>query len=137
VLAGPEQSASGAAVTVSRSDVSEIQLAKAAIRAGADLLLAEAGLPAAAIDSFVIAGAFGSYIQIESAVRVGMFPPLPRERFRQVGNAAGMGACQMLVSGAARQEARRLARETTYLELTVHEGFQAAYLARMALTEAE
>ena len=100
-----------------------------------DLLLAEAGISAEQIDAFLIAGAFGTYIQIESAVRVGMFPPLPRERFQQVGNAAGMGACDLLVSQAARAEASRLARQSAYLELTVHEGFQAAYLARMALTE--
>lgn len=135
ILAEAGESASGQAVTVVRSDVSEIQLAKAAIRAGVDLLLAEAGLTADAIDAFVIAGAFGTYIQIESAVRVGMFPPLPRERFQQVGNAAGMGACDFLVSQSARTEAARLARDSTYLELTVHEGFQSAYLARMALTE--
>ncbi|MFN8377381.1 MAG: ASKHA domain-containing protein [Anaerolineae bacterium] len=133
VLAPAESAAGGEAVTVGRSDVAEIQLAKAAIRTGIDLLLAEARILETKLDSILIAGAFGTYIQVESAVRVGMFPALPRERYHQVGNAAGMGACQLLVSRTARRQAARLAEETTYLELTVHDGFQSTYMARMAL----
>jgi uncharacterized 2Fe-2S/4Fe-4S cluster protein (DUF4445 family) len=122
------------AVTVDRKDVAEIQLAKAAIRAGIDLLLREVGLAAGAIESFVIAGAFGSYIQIESAVRIGMFPVVPRERFTQVGNAAGMGACRLLVSGALRARADALARSIDYIELTTVPDFQTVFIERMALT---
>jgi uncharacterized 2Fe-2S/4Fe-4S cluster protein (DUF4445 family) len=133
VLAGGAQSASGQAITVSRADVAEIQLAKAAIRAGVDLLLAEAGIEESALDAFIIAGAFGTYIQVASAIAIGMFPALPLSRFHQVGNAAGMGACEMLVSGTARAQAVTLARSSIYLELTIHDGFRAAYIQRMTL----
>jgi uncharacterized 2Fe-2S/4Fe-4S cluster protein (DUF4445 family) len=123
-----------AAVTVDRKDVAEIQLAKAAIRAGIDLLLREVGLDADALEAFVIAGAFGSYIQVESAVRIGMFPALPRDRFTQIGNAAGMGACRLLVSGALRDRADALARTIDYIELTTVPDFQDVFIERMALT---
>ncbi len=133
VLASAGQSATGQAVTVNRADVAEIQLAKAAIRAGVDLLLAEADIEEDDLQSFIIAGAFGTYIQVASAVEIGMFPALPLDRFHQVGNAAGMGACQLLVSRTAREQAVRLAEDSTYVELTIHEGFRAAYMQRMTL----
>lgn len=85
-------------ITVSRKDINEIQLAKAAIRAGQEILIKKAGITANDIDEVVIAGAFGTYIDISNAVALGMFPNIPVEHFRQVGNAAGVGAIQALVS---------------------------------------
>ncbi len=103
VLAGSGESGHGKDVLVTRRDVNEIQLAKGAIRAGIEILLAEAGITAEAIEDFIIAGAFGTYISVPSAIQVGMFPTLPLSRFRQVGNAAGAGARQMLVSTRQRE----------------------------------
>jgi uncharacterized 2Fe-2S/4Fe-4S cluster protein (DUF4445 family) len=123
VLAAAEATGHGRDVVVTRSDVNEIQLAKGAIRAGVEVLLAEAGLTQADIQEFIVAGAFGTYLDLDSAVRVGMFPDLPRSRFRQVGNAAGMGARQMLISAARRQEASRISRQVEYIELTIHPAF--------------
>lgn len=134
VLAPPDPAADLPAVTVTRQDVNEIQLAKSAIRTGIDLLLAAAGLTADAIDSFVIAGAFGSYISIDSAVSIGMFPPLPRERFTQVGNAAGMGACHLLLSRAQRRRAADLVAGIQYVELTTVPSFQDRFIANLMLT---
>jgi uncharacterized 2Fe-2S/4Fe-4S cluster protein (DUF4445 family) len=120
-------------VGVSRKDVAEIQLAKAAIRAGIELLLEAVEIEADAIDDFIVAGAFGTYIQIPSALRIGMFPNLPLERFKQVGNAAGMGACQLLISKEQRDIATKLAETVEYIELTTHPGFQSAYVEYMGL----
>jgi len=119
----------GKDILVSREDVHEIQLAKAAIRAGIDVLLDEAGLSAADLSdtancSFIVAGAFGTYIHLPSAIRIGMFPNLPLERFAQIGNAAGMGARQMLLSTERRQAAERIARRIEYIELANHTGFK-------------
>ncbi len=122
------QTGHGRDILVTRKDVNEIQLAKGAIRAGVDVLLAEAGLPSEAIDEFIVAGAFGTYLDIGSAIRVGMFPDLPRERFRQVGNAAGAGARQMLLDPAARQFAEKLARRVEYVELSSHPAFREAFV---------
>jgi uncharacterized 2Fe-2S/4Fe-4S cluster protein (DUF4445 family) len=132
-LAPAMQTDHGRAVTVSRQDVSEIQLAKAAIRAGIEILLNEAKLTSSDIQSFIIAGAFGTYISIESAVRIGMFPALPRERFKQVGNAAGMGACQLLVSQALRTTAAHIVSDIQYVELTTHAEFQNVFVTYLPL----
>jgi uncharacterized 2Fe-2S/4Fe-4S cluster protein (DUF4445 family) len=121
------ESGHGRDVVVSRSDVNEIQLAKGAIRAGIDILLEEAGIHAHDLEAFIIAGAFGTYLDIDSAITVGMFPDLPRARFRQVGNAAGTGARQMLVSAAQREAAEQIRSRVEYIELTVHPDFESRF----------
>jgi uncharacterized 2Fe-2S/4Fe-4S cluster protein (DUF4445 family) len=125
VLAPLETSGHGREVLVTRKDVNEIQLAKGAIRAGINILMQEAGLEGqdTAIDEFIVAGAFGTYISIESAVQIGMFPHIPLERFRQVGNAAGVGAQQMLVSGHRRRLASKIVSQIEYIELSAHPDF--------------
>ena len=131
-LAEAEKSGHGRDVLVTRKDVNEIQLAKGAIRAGIEILLAEAGIPSGefgyeAIDDFIVAGAFGTYISVESAIQVGMFPPLPLERFHQVGNAAGAGARQMLVSLERRRLAEQIVGRVNYIELSGHPQFTAEF----------
>jgi uncharacterized 2Fe-2S/4Fe-4S cluster protein (DUF4445 family) len=122
----------GRDLVVTRRDVHEVQLAKSAIRAGIETLLHEAGLTFDAIEECVVAGAFGTYLDLRSAVRTGMFPPLPLERFRQVGNAAGAGAKQMLVSLQKRREAEELARGIGYLELTSQPDFAALFMKHLS-----
>lgn len=113
----------GRAVTMSRSDVNEVQLAKAAIRAGIKLLAERVGLDETDIDRVIVAGAFGNYIDIENAIAIGMFPPLPVERFHQVGNAAGIGAKRLLINARERQRAAGLVARLRYIELTNHPDF--------------
>lgn len=113
----------GRAVIMSRSDVNEVQLAKAAIRAGIKLLVERAGLDETDIERVIVAGAFGNYIDIENAIAIGMFPPLPVERFHQVGNAAGIGAKRLLINARERQRAAGLVARLRYIELTNHPDF--------------
>lgn len=110
-------------ITVTRKDINEIQLAKGAIRAGLEILMKENGLSANQIDKFIIAGAFGTYIDIDSAIRVGMFPCIPKNKFMQVGNAAGTGARNMLVSKSQRKLAEEISRQIEYIELSNYSGF--------------
>ncbi len=105
------------AITVSQKDVRELQLAKAAIRLGIRALCEAEGLEEGVIGQVLIAGAFGTFIDVESAVAIGMLPPLPLERYRQVGNAAGTGARLALMSRGRRLEAERIAERTRYIEL--------------------
>ncbi len=116
-----------------RRDVNEIQLAKGAIRAGVDVLLAEAGLTSDDLGAFIVAGAFGTYLDLKSAMRIGMFPSIPLNRFKQVGNAAGSGARQMLISQARRRLAESMVEKITYVELTVHPSFTDIYMDAMVL----
>ncbi len=130
-LVSAGQSGHGREIAVTRKDVNEIQLAKGAIRSGIDILLAEAGLDASQVQHWVIAGAFGTYLDLGSAVRIGMFPDVPLERFSQVGNAAGMGAKQMLLSQHLRTEASQVARSVNYIELTAYPAFTDIFLKNM------
>ena len=123
VLVAGEHSRHGQDIILTRKDISEIQLAKGAIRAGIEVLLLEAGLSEMALDQFIIAGAFGSFIDIKSAISIGMFPDLPLNRFRQVGNAAGIGAKLALLSIIKRNEASVIASNTEYVELSNHAEF--------------
>jgi uncharacterized 2Fe-2S/4Fe-4S cluster protein (DUF4445 family) len=118
VIVPAPESGNGDDIVLSRGDVSEIQLAKGAMRAGAQVLMQEAGITAGDLDRIVIAGAFGSYIDVRNALRVGMFPPLSPDQFEQVGNAAGVGAKLALISAAQRQLADEIAARAEYVELT-------------------
>jgi uncharacterized 2Fe-2S/4Fe-4S cluster protein (DUF4445 family) len=121
----------GRDIVVTRQDINEIQLAKGAIRTGLEVLLADAGIEAGEVEHFIVAGAFGTYLDLDSAIRVGMFPDLPHERFSQVGNAAGAGARQLLLSAAARRRVAELLARVEYVELTTHPLFTKKFLAAL------
>ncbi|MGC8873498.1 MAG: ASKHA domain-containing protein [Chloroflexia bacterium] len=133
VLVPAERAGTGREIVVTRADVNEIQLAKAAIRAGIEVLLAEAGVRAEELEEVIVAGAFGTYLDLRSALTIGMFPPLPVSRFRQVGNAAGAGARRLLLSLAQRRLAQQIARRVAYIELTTHPRFTPEFVQAMYL----
>ncbi len=110
-------------ITFSRADVNEIQLAKGAMRAGVNVLLQRAGISEQDIDTVIIAGAFGTYLDVQSGIDIGMFPRIERQRFVQVGNAAGAGARMALLSLAEREQAAQIARQVEYVELTTEKDF--------------
>lgn len=116
------------AITITQSDVRELQLAKGAIRTGIQTLLEAKGRSEQDIEQVLIAGAFGSYIDVASAVTIGLLPDLPLERFRQVGNAAGMGAKLILVSRGKRLEAQAIAQKVQYIELTTAPNFMQTFV---------
>jgi uncharacterized 2Fe-2S/4Fe-4S cluster protein (DUF4445 family) len=105
------------AITVSQKDVRELQLAKAAIRLGVRALVEAEGLTEDTIEQVLLAGAFGTYIDVESAIEIGMLPPLPLDRFQQIGNAAGTGARLALISRSMRARAQQIALRDEYIEL--------------------
>jgi uncharacterized 2Fe-2S/4Fe-4S cluster protein (DUF4445 family) len=115
-------------VHFSQDDVRAVQLAKAAIRTGVDMLLRDQGLHEQDIQRFIIAGAFGAYIDVASGIAIGLFPDLPLDRFEQVGNAAGLGVRQMLASQSARKRASELAATCQYVELSTRSEFQKTFL---------
>jgi uncharacterized 2Fe-2S/4Fe-4S cluster protein (DUF4445 family) len=118
-------------IVVTRRDINEIQLAKGAIRGGLEILLKEAGIAPEQVDDYIIAGAFGTHLDLKSALRVGMFPCLGLDRFHQVGNAAGVGARQLLLSRAIRAEAERIVNIVEYVELTTYQRFHDVYVECM------
>jgi uncharacterized 2Fe-2S/4Fe-4S cluster protein (DUF4445 family) len=133
VLVSAEENPGGGDIVLTRGDVGEIQLAKGAIRAGISVLLKSAGIEAADVDKVILAGAFGTYIDVRNAVDIGMLPPLPLDRFSQVGNAAGAGARMALVSQAQREKAAEIAQMVDYIELTIYPGFSDEFMRAMYL----
>ncbi|MCB0236579.1 MAG: ATP-binding protein, partial [Anaerolineae bacterium] len=135
LLVDEQNSGSGRDVVITQEDVNEIQLAKGAIRAGLEVLLEATNTAPEAVEEVIIAGAFGSYLDIQSAKAIGLFPDMPNARFRQVGNAAGVGAKQMLLSQEARTRAERLAAGADYVELTVFPKFNRKFAMAMLFPE--
>jgi uncharacterized 2Fe-2S/4Fe-4S cluster protein (DUF4445 family) len=138
VLVSREERKGKSAITITQHDVRELQLAKAAIRTGIQILLETSGCAEDDIKQVIIAGAFGTYIDISSAVAIGMLPALPLNRFHQVGNAAGMGAKLALISLESRDRARAVASRVSYIELASNPSFQptfmqASYLGRFRI----
>jgi uncharacterized 2Fe-2S/4Fe-4S cluster protein (DUF4445 family) len=123
LLAGDGGPAGSAEISVTQDDVREIQLAKAAIQTGVQVLIAESRARVEDIDQVIIAGAFGSYIDVANAVAIGLLPALPLQRFKQVGNAAGMGAKLALLSTPKRAEAQALSARINYIELATYPKF--------------
>ena len=134
LIAGRDRSANGEDIVITQGDIRELQLAKAAIRTGINVLLKSAGLAAPDVKRIIIAGTFGNYIDIKSAIRVGMLPDLPVRRFSQVGNAAGAGTCMVLVSAKARKKAGAMARRVKYLELADRPDFMELYVEALKIS---
>jgi uncharacterized 2Fe-2S/4Fe-4S cluster protein (DUF4445 family) len=131
IAGGRREIALAPGVAFTQHDVRAVQLAKAAIRAGIDLLLETNQIQPDAIELVLIAGAFGEYLGIEAALAIGLLPPLARERIEQVGNAAGAGATAALASTRSRARGAELARRCHYLELGTLAQFQKTFVRRI------
>jgi uncharacterized 2Fe-2S/4Fe-4S cluster protein (DUF4445 family) len=118
-------------ILIRQKDVNEIQLAKGAIQAGLSILLAITDTAPEEVDEMLIAGAFGSFLNVKSAIAMGLFPPLPNAHYRQIGNAAVIGAKWILISRAARKHAQEIASSTHYSELSVYPKFSRQFALGM------
>jgi uncharacterized 2Fe-2S/4Fe-4S cluster protein (DUF4445 family) len=114
-------------ISITQKDVREIQLGKAAIQAALEILVGQAKVSEKEIHKVIIAGAFGSYIDISNAIAIGMLPSFPLSRFHQVGNAAGIGAKLFLLSSAKRKAVGNLLSRVKYLELAGTPEFSKAF----------
>jgi len=120
-------------VILTQKDVREVQLAKAAIRAGIRILLNRLEMADLDIDRILLAGAFGNYIRPRSAVHIGLLPNVPLERIHSVGNAAAVGAQMLLISDECREQAARLARRIQYVEIAHAKNFSDLFAEAMFL----
>jgi len=126
VLATADQTANGEAILVTQDDVRAIQLAKAALYAGAKLLMMRADVER--VDRVVLAGAFGSYIDPKHAMILGLIPDCDLEQVYAVGNAAGDGARIALLNRSKRLEAQEVAHWVRYVETAVDSEFQEEFV---------
>lgn len=110
-------------IVITASDIREIQLAKGAIATGINILLEKLKITANDIDNLYLAGAFGNYIDIKSAIRIGLIPNIPLDRIKSIGNAAGEGAKISLLSKEKRIEENEINKKIDYIELAAEENF--------------
>ena len=128
--------AGGGEIVLTQDDVRQLQLAKGAIGGGIRMLQHVLQVPDEALTDLMLAGGFGNYLSIRSAVRIGLIPPLAPDRIRYVGNAAALGAQLALVSEAERARAERLARSIEHLSLATHPDFQDLFVDAMNFPKA-
>lgn len=114
-------------VYLARSDIREVQLAKAAIASGIRILAEQAGAALADIEKVYLAGGFGNFIGLDSACRIGLLPAALRAKIVPVGNAAGSGSVRLLVSEQARRRAEELRQATRCVELAAMPDFNDVY----------
>lgn len=121
VIARAEETSISQDITISTNDIRAVQLAKGALYAGAKILMKVLGVKR--LEKVILAGGFGSYIDPERAMILGMFPDCDLQNVIAVGNPAGDGARIALLNREKRAEAERMAREVEYIELTTHPDF--------------
>ena len=118
-------------VAITQKDIREIQLAKGAIFGGALVLADTAGITFSDIDKLTIAGAFGSYIDVESAMNIGLLPEVERSKVKTAGNAAGTGASMALLSEKTRNTLEEVVEAVTHVDLSTNESFQSKFIDSM------
>src|SRR5216110_906286 len=127
----PGESGARAEIVLTQDDVRQVQLAKGAIASGIAMLLHVAAVPLEDVDELMLAGGFGNYVSIPSAVRIGLIPALPLSRVRYVGNAASLGAQLCLLSEAERARAEDVAGRIEHVSLAAHPDFEQIFVDAM------
>jgi uncharacterized 2Fe-2S/4Fe-4S cluster protein (DUF4445 family) len=131
VLAWAEETSIDKDIVVTQKDVRQIQLAKGALYAGCKLMVRRMGIDK--VDKVKIAGAFGTHVDREKALIMGLFPDCEIEKITSVGNAAGDGCRAALLNREKRIEANWVSRNVEYIELTVEPNFQQEFMEAMQL----
>jgi uncharacterized 2Fe-2S/4Fe-4S cluster protein (DUF4445 family) len=115
-------------IVLTQEDVRQVQLAKGAIASGIALLQRIAGIDDERVAELMLAGGFGNYVSVPSAIRIGLIPPLPLERVRYVGNAASLGAQACLLSEDERRLADTIASSIEHVSLAAHPDFEQVFV---------
>ena len=134
VLAWAKETAVGKDIVITQADIRAVQLAKAALYVGAEYLMEKLGVDH--VDEVILAGAFGSYIDKESAMAIGMFPDCDLTCVHAVGNAAGDGARIALLNVGKRREAASVARQVEFVETAIEPDFQEKFMDAIAIPHA-
>jgi len=131
VIAWAEETSIGKDIVITQKDIRQIQLAKGALYCGCKLMMGRMGVEK--LDRVKIAGAFGTHVDREKALIMGLFPDCEIEKIVSVGNAAGDGARAALLNRAKREEANWVSRNVEYMELTVESDFQEQFMQAMQI----
>jgi uncharacterized 2Fe-2S/4Fe-4S cluster protein (DUF4445 family) len=131
VIAWADETSIGKDVVITQKDIRQIQLAKGALYAGCKLMMRRMGIER--LDMIKIAGAFGTHVDREKALTMGLFPDCQIDRIVSVGNAAGDGARVVLLDRDMRKEADWISRNVEYIELTVEKDFEREFMEALQI----
>ena len=120
-------------IALTESDITGLLRAKAAIYAGFEVLCASVGVDLGDVEQIFIGGAFGQYLNVEKAIRIGLLPDQPVERFHFLGNTSALGAFATLLCVNVRHEVEEVASKMTYLELSADNTFMDEYTSALFL----
>jgi uncharacterized 2Fe-2S/4Fe-4S cluster protein (DUF4445 family) len=131
VVASKEECGAERDIVITEADIENLKRSKAAIYSAVSVLARHMNFQLCDIRKFFIAGAFGTSLDIESSVKIGLLPDLDRSRFEFIGNSALAGARLALVSTQAKALSEQLARSITYFELSTDPGYMDEYMSAM------
>jgi uncharacterized 2Fe-2S/4Fe-4S cluster protein (DUF4445 family) len=131
VIAWANETTIGKDIVITQKDVRQIQLAKGALYCGCKLMMRRMGVDK--VEKVKIAGAFGTHVDREKALIMGLFPDCEIEKIISIGNAAGDGARAALLNREKREEANWVSRNVEYIELTVEKDFQQQFMEAMQI----
>ena len=129
VIAWENESSIGKDIVIAQKDIRQIQLAKGALYCGCKLMMRRLGIQK--VDKVKIAGAFGTHVDRQKALVMGLFPDCPVDKIESIGNAAGDGARAALLNRDKRIEADWVSRSVEYIELTVEKDFAEHFIEAM------
>ena len=130
VIVEKDETALGRNITISQSDIRQIQMAKAAFYSGMRIILKQISKKLE-IQQIFLAGAFGNYINASNAKFIGMIPDINDNNIYQIGNAAGIGAQHCLKNKDLRNEAENLLKKIQYIEIATSKEFQKEFAEAM------
>ena len=131
VLVWAEDSATRRDIVITEVDIDNLMRAKAAVYAGIEILLSSVEMDVSMLDELLIAGAFGRYLEVDKAVNIGLLPDIGYEKIRFVGNGSLLGAHLAALSREMMEKANQIARQMTYLELSMNPAFMEHYLSAL------
>jgi len=133
VLVQREESGIDADITINEVDIENFIRAKAAIYSGSKTLLEEVGLRISDLEQIILAGAFGSYIDLDSAMTVGLLPEVEPEKILYIGNGSILGSWMSELSNHIRRDVVKVVRKMTSFELSEVGSFKDQYIASLFL----
>lgn len=118
-------------IVITEPDIENLKRSKGAIYAASAILLKKLNLQCKDINQFYIAGGFGTYLDIDKAVTIGLLPDLERKKFSFIGNSSLVGSREILLSYEAKREAEKIAKKMTYIELSVEPTYMDEYVSAL------
>jgi uncharacterized 2Fe-2S/4Fe-4S cluster protein (DUF4445 family) len=133
IIVPGEQAAHGKDILITEADIKNLMRSKGAMFTILRIVTQSVGITFKEVEHFFVAGTFGSYIEPEKAITIGMLPDIPIDKYKRLGNASGKGAVEVLLSNRARRELSKIRDKITYLEMNVNANFMSQFTSSLFL----